>query len=71
MERDEAGFLKELTEVSKKYGLVIGGCGCCGSPFIVDIKKNKDYLDAPLEVCEYQVIGDSDGSIIFRKREEN
>lgn len=26
-------FLGELTELSKKYGIYIGGCGCCGSPF--------------------------------------
>ena len=27
-------FLKELGELSDKYKLYIGGCGCCGSPFI-------------------------------------
>ncbi len=27
-------FLKDLTELSIKHNLVIGGCGCCGSPFI-------------------------------------
>ena len=29
-------FLKELSELSKKHGLYIEGCGCCGSPIIVD-----------------------------------
>ena len=29
-------FLKELTKLSQKYGLKIGGCGCCNSPFIED-----------------------------------
>lgn len=29
-------FLKELTELSKKYDIYIGGCGCCGSPYLDD-----------------------------------
>lgn len=35
-------FLKELAELSKKHGLFIGGCGCCGSPcpWIYDTKEN-------------------------------
>lgn len=27
-------FLKELTELSAKYRLTIGGCGCCSSPWV-------------------------------------
>lgn len=27
-------FLKELTELSNKYKIYIGGCGCCGSPHL-------------------------------------
>ena len=33
MERLE-NFLKELAELTKKYNIAIGGCGCCGSPYI-------------------------------------
>ena len=36
-------FLKELTELTKKHGLAIGGCGCCGSPFIFEVKGNKEH----------------------------
>lgn len=32
-------FLEELTELSKKYGIGIGGCGCCGSPFLYDLNS--------------------------------
>lgn len=36
-------FLKELTILCDKYGFYIQGCGCCGSPWVNDIKNNKDY----------------------------
>lgn len=29
-------FLKELAELTQKYEIEIDGCGCCGSPFLVD-----------------------------------
>lgn len=28
-------FLTELTKLTNKYGFEIGGCGCCGSPWVV------------------------------------
>lgn len=31
-------FLKELSELTEKHGFSIGGCGCCGSPWINDFK---------------------------------
>jgi hypothetical protein len=27
-------FLKELSDTSKKYGIYVTGCGCCGSPYL-------------------------------------
>mgnify|MGYP007133757300 CR=1 FL=1 len=36
-------LLKELTELSEKYGLFIQGCGCCGSPWIFEERAHKDY----------------------------
>jgi hypothetical protein len=32
-----AAFLLELTELSQEHGIKIGGCGCCGSPFLSEI----------------------------------
>lgn len=29
-------FLKELTELTNRYEIRIGGCGCCGSPYLVE-----------------------------------
>lgn len=29
-----SSFLQELSQLSVKYDLYIGGCGCCGSPHL-------------------------------------
>ena len=34
MTENVKNFLKELTELSDKYGISIHGCGCCGSPWL-------------------------------------
>ena len=38
-------FLNDLTELSKKYGFSIGGCGCCGSPWIFDEESRKIVVE--------------------------
>jgi hypothetical protein len=30
-------FLRELSKLSRRYKISIGGCGCCGSPFLSPI----------------------------------
>lgn len=29
-------FLEELKQLSLKHGIYIGGCGCCGSPYLFE-----------------------------------
>lgn len=52
-------FLKELEYLTEKYGIEIGGCGCCGSPYFRDL-KNKKYIGIDLEYDEekriYEVV---------------
>lgn len=36
-------FLQELTALSDKYEIYIEGCGCCGSPWLNDLKTEKSY----------------------------
>jgi hypothetical protein len=31
-------FLKELSALSRRYKIKIGGCGCCGSPWLADVE---------------------------------
>ncbi len=38
-EADKKAFLAELSQLSNKYGVGIGGCGCCGSPFLTKHEK--------------------------------
>jgi hypothetical protein len=34
MTHTEAEFLKGLAQLTLKHGIAIGGCGCCGSPWL-------------------------------------
>lgn len=37
MQKDIEGFLEKLSELTLSYGIIIEGCGCCGSPYLIDI----------------------------------
>ena len=64
MEERLENFLKELTELTHKYNLAIGGCGCCLSPYIMDEFQEKQFyygdlvcgeLEYDLETKKYKV----------------
>lgn len=44
-------FLRELTKLSEKHGMYIGGCGCMGSPFVSDARGR--VILTSLEFSEY------------------
>ena len=47
MTSNEIEFLKELDNLSRKYKIAIGGCGCCDSPYLCAIEgtdKNSGYV---------------------------
>ena len=41
----EINFLTELKELCEKYNYYLGGCGCCGSPYIYDYDNDEYLLD--------------------------
>jgi len=34
-------FLQELSALTRKYKIEIGGCGCCDSPYLTDLLENE------------------------------
>lgn len=44
-------FLDELAALSLKHGIVIRGCGCCGSPILdpVDAPAGRDTIGENLD----------------------
>lgn len=47
MTDQEQAFLSELSELTKRHKITIGGCGCCGSPFLTahsEIKSKGRYI---------------------------
>lgn len=44
-------FLRELTALTQKHGLKIGGCGECGSPWVCDIKDRGPSQIEHLHYC--------------------
>jgi hypothetical protein len=54
MTEQEQEFLNELTALTHKYRVVIGGCGCCGSPSINPL-DNESLNGNPINAMQYTV----------------
>ena len=37
-------FLRALTALAHEYGLKIGGCGCCDSPWVKPLAEGDEHL---------------------------
>jgi hypothetical protein len=46
MENEIECFLRELSELTEKHGIVICGCGCCGSPYLEERKMVQEMTVA-------------------------
>lgn len=50
-------FYDELTALTNKYNIKIEGCGCCGSPYLVDIETFQtldEYVNYNKDEREYE-----------------
>lgn len=47
-------FLRDLSKLSEKYELYIGGCGCMGSPYIFDLKSKVVLVELNHTEWEYR-----------------
>lgn len=46
MTDNERNFIIELEQISRKYGLHIYGCGCCGSPSLEKLEDKQLVSEA-------------------------
>ncbi len=51
----ETAFLEELTILSKKYKIAIGGCGCCGSPWLEPMSYKDEFEGEDWSDWRYEV----------------
>lgn len=55
----EKEFLIGLTELSRKTGIIVTGCGCCGSPSLSDIgEEPKTEIDKKINGRTYESLKD-------------
>lgn len=60
-EEKQEKFLVELAKLTQKYGISIGGCGCCGSPWLAQTEKKGHYVCHGGDRLSY--VEQSDGTV--------
>ena len=48
-------YLLELEKLAVKYKFAIGGCGCCSSPYILDLTTDEKYPDRIADDLSYDI----------------
>lgn len=38
-------FLRGLRKLSREHGIIISGCGCCDSPYLIDVHDPENGLE--------------------------
>jgi hypothetical protein len=61
-ELKEKAFLIELTELTRKHGIQVVGCGCCGSPSLYPLQPGEEFghYGNANSVCDFEWIVNED-----------
>ena len=43
--KEEQKFLDGLAKLSRETGIIVAGCGCCGSPYLLSKKEDPELVD--------------------------
>ena len=43
MDKNLKAFVKELTDLTLKHRVIVGGCGCCDSPYLMGLDNEKQF----------------------------
>lgn len=64
----EKAFLRDLTAITRKHNIAVGGCGCCGSPHLIAITeedaKRGRYGHAEHGMCDFEFMSATEGPMI-------
>ena len=36
-------FMRELENLSRRTGMAVHGCGCCSSPFLIEVSVDSEF----------------------------
>ncbi|NNF96999.1 MAG: hypothetical protein HKM94_08750 [Halobacteria archaeon] len=66
MTEKELDFLRRLEQLTKETGIAIGGCGCCGSPYLENVDKGGYQFFGNCLGIEWVADGDEPSETLVR-----
>ena len=64
-------FLEDLTALTIKHQIVIGGCGCCGSPYIYSLGCAPTWKNIDAENLKFDKDQNAYRAVIVSDAEKN
>ncbi len=70
MDKKMEEFLVGLTELTRRTGVAIGGCGCCESPYMFDPLSIVESFRFDVADPNGKYVSNNDGGNVEWRREE-